>query len=138
MKNLILGLALVVASSAQAASSKVALPNALQCKAVMEVYGDPKRQDLAEYQNIQLHHLNSEELKWGLEAGVLKTYDDKIVLDFGVGAHGGDQYSSFTFLADDVSAYLAGKQETLSGVYEDGYDWADGYHTRALLVVHCE
>lgn len=138
MKEISLGLALFLAWTAQAKPAALRLPEALDCKAVLEVYGNPTRQNLENYQHVKLRNLTSDELKWGSETGVLKTYDDKIVFDFGVGAHGGDQYSSFTFLADDFEALLSGKQSLLSGVYEDGYDWADGYHTRAQYVVHCQ
>ncbi len=63
--------------------------------------------------------------------------DSLIIYDFGVGAHGGDQYSEFSFATDALHALSAGKVESVIGHYEDGYDWADGYHSRAQIQVRC-
>jgi hypothetical protein len=79
-------------------------------------------------------------MSWDGTVGVIRLDNDnnKTVLDFGVAAGGGDQYSEFTFRNDDIQRFTSGDVKTLRGLYEDGFDWTNGYNTRAQIVVECK
>lgn len=111
------------------------IPNALACKGMMRIYGEPAFTNLSYYGEIKLTQLNTEPA-WNEKIGEIRheLHDDKVTIDFS----DGDQYSSFTFRKDDLGALHRGDIKLLSGVYEDGYDWADGSHTRAAILVHCK
>lgn len=49
----------------------------------------------------------------------------------------GDQYSFYFFNQDDMSALASGQLETIQGTYEDGFDWVNGYNTRAKFNIEC-
>lgn len=143
MNKMLMLLSLVLTSAfAFASPTEVTpLPSALHCDSVLSVYGKPgvfHRKAFA-----ALTDISQKKAHWseGVNSneGVVQEGDenDKVVFDFGVGAVGGDQYSTFTFRKDDLFAMSRGTLSRISGLYEDGYDWADGYHTRELLVIEC-
>lgn len=49
----------------------------------------------------------------------------------------GDQYAFYTFKAADVAALSGKRVNVIQGVFEDGYDWTNGYNTRARMTVSC-
>lgn len=136
MKALILFLMLPATASRAHLSNQPLppLPNSLSCDGVMAIYGDPSFSDLSFFRGIKLTHLNHEPT-WQGAIGEIRheLSDDKVTIDFS----NGDQYSSFMFRKDDLRAINQGTIKRLSGIYEDGYDWADGFHTRAAILVHC-
>lgn len=62
---------------------------------------------------------------------------DEVTFDFGVGAHGGDQYSAFHFDVGSVEALGSGAAPTIKGTYESGFDFSDGEHI-GLYDVECQ
>ncbi len=57
----------------------------------------------------------------------------KIKIDF----TDGDQYSFYFFNVEDMKALAEGRVDSIQGTYEDGFDWVDGYNTRAKFTVEC-
>ena len=138
---LLIALSLVGGLAVADVQTPASLPGMLNCDSVYDVYG--KKDVYPRETFAKLTALTDKSAHWAngdyTEDGVVTQSqdDDKVVLDFGVGATGGDQYSTFTFRKDDLKACAKGKLASLPGLYEDGYDWADGYHTRSLLVLRC-
>ncbi|HYX32860.1 MAG TPA: hypothetical protein VE954_07080 [Oligoflexus sp.] len=59
--------------------------------------------------------------------------EKKVKLDFSQS----DQYSFYFFNRDDMSALAAGELDKIQGTYEDGFDWVNGYNTRAKFNIEC-
>lgn len=122
----------LVASSSLFATAE--LPDRLSCSALSCVYGDAAFCNVEELLGFSLSQIRSGRPQWeGDSAGRLSTEDDKVLLDFS----DGDQVSKLTFRKEDALDLSLGKKATLPGTYEDGYYWADGYHTRALFALSC-
>ena len=136
MKSFVLSLLLPATLSMAHTSTQPLppLPNALACEGVIRIYGDPAFLNMSFYSHIRLTNLD-EKPKWADLTGEIRheDYDDKLTIDFS----NGDQYSVFVFRKDDLESFHRGEITTLSGMYADGYDWADGFHTRAAILVHC-
>ncbi|MEO5969324.1 MAG: hypothetical protein ABIQ95_05310 [Bdellovibrionia bacterium] len=134
----------ICAISAAAVSANdeiLTLPDTLYCKGVQSLKGEKDFCNLKDYASIKLSQLNSRTPVLGEDEdqGTLELdkSDHKVILDFGVGAHGGDQYSTYTFSKKGMAELALGKAVQISGLYEDGYDWVDGYHVRALILLQC-
>jgi hypothetical protein len=69
-------------------------------------------------------------------SGVLteEEISSKIMLDF----TNGDQYSFYFFNAADMKALTEGQLSSIQGTYEDGFDWVNGYNTRAKFNIECK
>jgi hypothetical protein len=138
---LIAAIAIIAMPSAQAT---LAYPS-LKCEAIACLGDKGSTCRLESWKPFQLEvQANGREVLWKesttsepARGVILESTDSLIIYDFGVGAHGGDQYSEFSFATDHVHALSAGKIASITGEYEDGYDWADGYHTRAQIQVRC-
>jgi hypothetical protein len=111
------------------------MPSMLNCRATTCIYGHAGFCEPGEFQKIVLNKLQTENPEWDNQAGTryAEAGDDKVTLDFS----DGDQYSRFVFRKDDIEEFVEGRKQTVPGTYEDGYDWADGYHTRAFLALSC-
>jgi hypothetical protein len=57
----------------------------------------------------------------------------KVKLDFSQG----DQYSFYFFDAQAMTELAQGTVDKIEGTYEDGFDWTNGYNTRARFRVEC-
>ena len=136
MKNIIL-LGFFVGISAFGNSQQPPLPNGLLCRATACIFGEPVFCRPADFSRIAIKGIQSQHPKWDDTDGEVEIAkdNDKVTLNFGL--DDADQYSFFTFRKDDIWAFQHGRLRALPGTYEDGYDWADGYHTRALLAVTC-
>ncbi|WP_141734070.1 hypothetical protein [Oligoflexus tunisiensis] len=49
----------------------------------------------------------------------------------------GDQYSFYFFKASAMTQLARGEIDKIQGTYEDGFDWTNGYNTRARFRVEC-
>jgi hypothetical protein len=78
-------------------------------------------------ENLQVNPYDPSEV---LSAEELQT---KVKLDFSQG----DQYSFYFFDRDDMSALVEGPLDKIQGTYEDGFDWVNGYNTRAKFNIEC-
>ncbi len=133
MKKLLAIVTLALSTSTQANSFK-SIPDTLACYGERNIFGSSTSVVPSAYKNIQLINLNKEPT-WDEASGriVIEPHDDKIKIDF----TDGDQYSAFIFRAEDLQALSKDKLKSIIGMYEDGYDWSDGYHTRIAIVVQC-
>lgn len=122
-------------------AASIDMPQALQCQATTCVYGDSQfcnadllgRLSLSNLQQaaaVRLHQAG--ESRDGML--LVDPKSDKVKIDFA----SGDQYAIFTFRKDDILALNDGSTARLRGSFEDAYDWADGYHTRALFALECQ
>jgi hypothetical protein len=108
-------------------------PSAIKCNAVNYVFGvDRFAQDFASYNPLNVSLITTEvdflsNIREDLE-------NDRVTID---GGDGGDQHRNYTFLPADLAALGTGTVDKIRGLFEDAYDWADGFHTRALLVIEC-
>jgi hypothetical protein len=131
----------VSAATVSANDEALTLPDTLYCKGMESLKGEEGFCNLKDYASIKLSQLNSQTPVLGEDEdqGILKLDREnrKVILDFGVGPHGGDQYSTFTFSKKGMAELASGEAVQISGLYEDGYDWMDGYHVRALIVLRC-
>ena len=137
-------LAAAVSGSIQArAGSLPQIPQKLACKAVGCLPVPDSSCDLKSYQHMELKRQGKGmDVSWkdgdgSSTDGVLFEQENQVIYDFGVRAHGGDQYYSFTFKREALEDLAAGRVNEVGGEYEDGYDWADGYHSRVSLLMSC-
>ncbi len=57
----------------------------------------------------------------------------RLMIDF----FDGDQYSFYLFDAQEMSQLARGLAKNVHGTYEDGFDWVNGYNTRARFNIEC-
>jgi hypothetical protein len=79
-------------------------------------------------QNLSLSSNNSSN-----QQGTVVMKEDELTLDFSWS----DQYSFFVFPKELAQDILSGKLEEIKGTWEDGFDWSNGYNTRAQFSVIC-
>jgi hypothetical protein len=65
--------------------------------------------------------------------GSLQENSGNLKIDFSFS----DQGSFFEFQGDQIKQLLEGKTEHINGTYEDGFDWSNGYNTRARFETSC-
>ena len=130
-----LNLLFILSMFAAMASPAWSQSSGLDCSARICVFGDISFCRTEDYTDIAIKNFESDTPVWNGELGqrLSNNVDDKVQLDFSAG----DQYAIFTFRKDDLAALKRDPSKTLLGTFEDGYTWADGYHTRALLSISC-
>ncbi len=134
-------IAIAISAATVSANDVLTLPDTIYCKGVQSLKGQREFRNLKDYASIKLSQLHSETPVFGEDEDqgilTLDRENRKVILDFGVGPHGGDQHSTFTFSKKGMAELELGEAVQISGLYEDGYDWKDGYHVRALILLRC-
>lgn len=125
MKIINLVLAGVVLTSLMNAKKGVAasdVPNVkLECRGVCNIYGD-KFGDLRALKSMKI------------ETGDAERKNGETVLELG---EGGDQHQFISFRNDDLLSVSSGRAKVIRGIYEDGFDWSNGYNVRSRVVLEC-
>lgn len=123
MKNLLCSLAALFSLNAFALDQPpVAVPTALKCKEILNVYGlaKLKRVNLTAVRLADARIFQSEE-------------NDIFLIDF----TDGDQIEKFEFKREEIDSLDTGKIGKVRGVRTQGFAYADGEHTTGLTVVEC-
>lgn len=124
-------------SSLALAKESVKFPDHLTCQSIGDcVAGLPDFCKSADYFPQVIDELPSSADKTYDPSGIL-TEDElstKVMIDF----TDGDQYSFYFFDANDMTALAEGRVSQIQGTYEDGFDWVNGYNTRAKFKISCE
>ena len=131
----------ISAVHAAALNEDMVFPDTLYCTGIKCLDGLTDFCNTNDFNAEEISQINTKNhLHWnGDDKGILTIDKDsqKVILDFGFGPHGGDQYLTFTFSIEDLMQLSNNKINQVSGLYEDGFDWADGYHVRALMLLSC-
>ncbi len=61
------------------------------------------------------------------------TIKDMIHVDWGQS----DQHNSLIFSENEYKTFLMANYTSIETIFEDGFDWIDGYHTRAKFKTTC-
>jgi hypothetical protein len=152
MKNLsvFFGLLLLlspISSFATPGDSTSAYPKTLKCDAGQFVRGLKDFNDPSGYFPIFIHWNSLELAQMSTDANPPSRDPDIIGATPGNvrSGHGivrfefidGDQYSLFDLGSKDLQDLEKGKVSEIHGTFEDGYDWVNGYNTRAVFQMKC-
>lgn len=84
------------------------------------------------FESPQKVFLNSNNYK-NRPSSSIQSNQEGLRIDFGQS----DQYEFFTFPKEVADDLLQGKLQEVRGFYEDGFDWSNGYNTRAKFSILC-
>lgn len=114
------------------------LPDILVCRVISSVdeNGQPRRPRTDVYEITDINGRDGPVFRD--DVGVVIVDDDAIGvgmvgLDFGVRAHGGDQYSAFYFKKSDLRKLVRGRAKSVRGVYEVGFEWDRLYLSKDMI-----
>lgn len=139
MKSIVLVFALVMGFvlNAQARSPMAAGPVDLKCEGVRFLKGMKDFSEVSFYFPNEIRGLSglSAELRQDtMQVKGAVTSDKKNVK---VVFQDGDQYLTYKFSLKAYRDLLAGRVSKVSAIYEDGFDWSNGYNLRARFSAIC-
>lgn len=109
-------------------------PMPMACVGRMLVFAGPNSSSLPVQASLHLDAPAST-VRWAADLGTLVDTGerDTVRLEFSDGA----DRRTFTFQREALRSLSMGYVDAVRGLYEDGFIFADGFHTRSMEVVEC-